>query len=341
MMVNGLTLPASFVQFNDGHKGQRVEWLPKDNLDAYGNDWHGTMEFFANPEEMAYWSARLPDLLRGETEEQVAERERQRQKFLDKLPGSIPWITDFSHIVEIGLDYTGSKYCLDFRSDPRNPSVICYDHGSWRRVAPDFDTLAGILEPYDGQDLEERDREIERRLHPDEAPDEGEGVLLGHSLPGEADPIRVNGLVLPPAFQAFLQRYPARAWRLRAIPNVRECQNWRFTPFDTVEQIVTGTEWITATGVRPLDLRRYPPEMHEMVQARWEADLPGYLPRITDYSQILQFGMTQDGLPFAFDFRENLQEPSVICMPKWEVRWRRVAPNFETFLCLLEGYEEG
>src|ERR1051326_3486585 len=130
MMVNGLALPASFEQFIEGHKGQRVQWLPKDDLDAYGNDWTGPMEFFANPEEMAYWTERLRELLGGETEEQVAEREREGLKFLDQLPGSIPWITDFSPIVEIGLDDTGSKYCLDFRSDPRNPSVICYDHGS-------------------------------------------------------------------------------------------------------------------------------------------------------------------------------------------------------------------
>ena len=147
MRVKEFQLPASFEQFIAGHTGQRMEWLPKDDLDAYGEEWPACpMEFFANPEEMAYWSERLSDLLRGETKEQVAERERQRQKYLDKLPGSIPWITDFSHIVEIGLDDTGSKYCLDFRSDPRYPSVICYDHGCWRRVAPDFDTLVGILE---------------------------------------------------------------------------------------------------------------------------------------------------------------------------------------------------
>ena len=152
----------------------------------------------------------------------------------------------------------------------------------------------------------------------------------------------VNGLVLPAAFHAFLQRYPDRDWRLKAIPNVYECQDWRFTPYDTVQLIVSGTAWVAAMGILPLDLKRYRPESHGGVKAKWEDDRPDYLPRIADYSQILAFGVSPspEGLIFAFDYRENLQGPSVICRPKSEVRWRRIAPNFETFLHLLAGYEE-
>jgi hypothetical protein len=196
-------------------------------------------------------------------------------------------------------------------------------------VAPDFDSLVGILEPYDGQDLEERDWEIQQRRNPDEAKE---------ALPG-----MLNGLVVPAAFQAFLQRFPDRDWRLKAIPSVYECQDWRFTPYDTVQLIVSGTAWVAAMGILPSDPKRYPPESHGGIKAKWEDDRPDYLPGVTDYSQILAFGVTPspEGLIFAFDYRENLQEPSVICCrPKSEIRWRRIAPNFETFLHLFEGYEE-
>jgi hypothetical protein len=61
---------------------------------------------------------------------------------------------------------------------------------------------------------------------------------------------------------------------------------------------------------------------------------PGFIPYIDDYSQIVCFGMSAAGEPYCFDYRENPDKPSII---QWhDVYWRRVAPDFETLLTLLD-----
>jgi hypothetical protein len=61
---------------------------------------------------------------------------------------------------------------------------------------------------------------------------------------------------------------------------------------------------------------------------------PGFIPYIDDYSQIVCFGENGMGEPYCFDFRENPEKPSII---QWyDVYWRRVAPDFETLLTLLD-----
>lgn len=62
---------------------------------------------------------------------------------------------------------------------------------------------------------------------------------------------------------------------------------------------------------------------------------PGFIPWITDFSQIVYFGERGNGAPFCFDFRDNPEEPSII---EWAdaAHWRRVAPSFETFILLFE-----
>jgi hypothetical protein len=61
---------------------------------------------------------------------------------------------------------------------------------------------------------------------------------------------------------------------------------------------------------------------------------PGFIPYIDDYSQIVCFGVSGSGEPYCFDYRENPEKPSII---QWhDVYWRRVAPDFETLLTLLD-----
>jgi hypothetical protein len=61
---------------------------------------------------------------------------------------------------------------------------------------------------------------------------------------------------------------------------------------------------------------------------------PGFIPYIDDYSQIVSFGMGGDGPEFCFDYRDNPEKPSIIYWD--EIYWRRVAPDFETLLTLLD-----
>jgi hypothetical protein len=61
-------------------------------------------------------------------------------------------------------------------------------------------------------------------------------------------------------------------------------------------------------------------------------DTPGFIPFITDFSQILAFGTAGDGAPFVFDYRDGA-EPTVIWWAN--AYWHRVAPSFTAFLDLF------
>jgi hypothetical protein len=77
------------------------------------------------------------------------------------------------------------------------------------------------------------------------------------------------------------------------------------------------------------------PEIIEAWNA-WSPNSPGFLRFITDFSHIVQFGANGAGENYCFDFRDEPHQPGVIY---WEdCRWRRVAPDFETFMSLLEPF---
>ena len=60
---------------------------------------------------------------------------------------------------------------------------------------------------------------------------------------------------------------------------------------------------------------------------------PGFISYITDFSEIVCFGMDGSGAYFCFDFREDKNKPSVIWWS--DVYWRRIAPDFEAFVRLF------
>ena len=62
------------------------------------------------------------------------------------------------------------------------------------------------------------------------------------------------------------------------------------------------------------------------------ANEAGYVPDIIDFSRIICFGSSSDGSPFCLDYREG-DVPSVLW---WDdVYWRRIAPEFHSFLGLV------
>jgi hypothetical protein len=68
------------------------------------------------------------------------------------------------------------------------------------------------------------------------------------------------------------------------------------------------------------------------------ADSPGFIPYILDFRHILTFGISGDGAPFCFDYREHDCEPSIIW---WDdAYWRRIALDFTEFLRLFD-FEHG
>jgi hypothetical protein len=147
----------------------------------------------------------------------------------------------------------------------------------------------------------------------------------------------VNGLKLPPSFTEFVQEHGYSDWHLKEdIDAYGYPLEAHFVPLDHLETIAARTAEL-AQDFGPPDLSGYSPEIQAKVRAELDTVPPGFVPEITDFSKIVQFGTSPTGEPFCFDFRENSQEPGVICFPDRDARWRRIAPDFETFIRLFEG----
>ena len=61
---------------------------------------------------------------------------------------------------------------------------------------------------------------------------------------------------------------------------------------------------------------------------------PGAIPDILNFEGLLCFGQSGDGSPFCLDYRDDEERPSVVW---WDdCYWRRIAPDFTSFLDLLD-----
>jgi hypothetical protein len=78
--------------------------------------------------------------------------------------------------------------------------------------------------------------------------------------------------------------------------------------------------------------KHFAPECCEEIND-WQNE-PGFIPYIVDFSKVVCFGISGDGAPFCFDYRVNREEPSVIW---WDdIYWRRIAPDFNSFIALFD-----
>jgi hypothetical protein len=151
----------------------------------------------------------------------------------------------------------------------------------------------------------------------------------------------LNELQFPSSFVEFHRKHRYSSWDLKeevdAYGNPLETD---FMPLGTVEQMDQATAEL-AQYCRPPDQYRegMSPEDLRMVREQMARD-PSFLFDITDFSKIVQFGKSAGGAPFCFDFRENAQEPSVILHDDSHGRWRRIAPNFNTFISLFDLWQE-
>lgn len=57
---------------------------------------------------------------------------------------------------------------------------------------------------------------------------------------------------------------------------------------------------------------------------------------ITDFSQILTFGVDGAGCQFCMDFRENSDKPRIIFWDDRDLRWRVIADSLEQFFALFK-----
>jgi hypothetical protein len=142
----------------------------------------------------------------------------------------------------------------------------------------------------------------------------------------------INGFRLP---ESFLQAIASGSFR-------REVGSWQLRS----NRDAFGQELETELGEVYVALAKIKRETAELPQGfepdgvYGESDEemagPGAIPDIVDFRGVVCFGMSGDGAPFCFDFREGRTEPRVIW---WDdVYWRVVAPDFASFLTLFRGF---
>lgn len=142
LVVNGLRVPAALVQAVQ-QRG-RV-WAPRDGVYPFGARWKRHLQLSLDERSLAKSSEWL-DPFGAES-----------QRFLHGSdaweidPGFIPYITDFSQILDCGIETLVRPVCLDFRDSPLEPSVIYWTGTYWRRIAPSVDAFITMIEPWDDQ----------------------------------------------------------------------------------------------------------------------------------------------------------------------------------------------
>ena len=142
--------------------------------------------------------------------------------------------------------------------------------------------------------------------------------------------MEINGLKMPHLFVEAIRegilRRDIGSWELRdnvdAYGNPLESELGEV--YEDIETIVRETQ----------ELPKYYAPDGFYGEPSEEANEPGYIPDIVDFSKIVCFGTSADGAPFCFDFRDDESNPSIIW---WDdVYWRRVAPDFASFLKLFD-----
>jgi hypothetical protein len=136
MVVGGFELPEAFVQLCEAiQRGEAPkEWELKENVDAYGRPWKvADLLFECDPNEMQYWTERIRhDYL-------------HENRFHDR--GLIEDFTGVANFVRFAHATDGDFYMFDFGKDPKEPSVVYFEGGYWRRAAPDFQTFMTLFVP--------------------------------------------------------------------------------------------------------------------------------------------------------------------------------------------------
>lgn len=61
-------------------------------------------------------------------------------------PGAIRDITEFGDIVCFAFSADGAPFCLDYRNNRKEPTVIWWDDICWRLVAPNYSTFFELFD---------------------------------------------------------------------------------------------------------------------------------------------------------------------------------------------------
>jgi hypothetical protein len=145
----------------------------------------------------------------------------------------------------------------------------------------------------------------------------------------ERQTMQIRGLVFPSQFVRFIQSGSLRrdqgSWPLRDGRDAygNPCEAELGEVYKTIGTIQRESDLLP---------RHFPPEFANFPDEF--VSEPRFIPYITDFGQILAFGIAGDGAPFCFDYRGATVEPSIIW---WDdAFWRRIAPSFASFTTLFD-----
>lgn len=158
----------------------------------------------------------------------------------------------------------------------------------------------------------------------------------GRGEQGEDEEMVVNGLTLPAGLVELIKRDGATSdWMLK---EERDAYGHRWESGAELE-LYTDLERIKAeTDHLPVKfkLTTRTSEEIERGNAIMAAEF-GFVPFITDFSEIVRMGGNAEGDACCLDYRNDRNKPSVIF---WEdCYWRRVAPDFNAFMRLFDLYD--
>ncbi len=136
MVVCGFEMPEAFVQLCEAiRRGEAPStWDLKDDVRLEGMPWPGPdLQFHCDADEMQSWT------------------ERFREEFLvEDLHQDTSGVEDFTGLenyVEFANASDGTLYLFDFGRDPKEPSVVVLNEGSWNTAAPNLASFMELFGP--------------------------------------------------------------------------------------------------------------------------------------------------------------------------------------------------
>jgi hypothetical protein len=166
MVVNGLKLPASFVEFVQTIRDNplRQHWQLIEPVDAHGNHWEADLDIYTETGMIIQETAELAEHFGPEARPLATPEIQKIRDYHAQQPGHIPDIDDFTNVICFGRTASGEKFCFDFRGNREEPIIIFWNDGHWRRVAPDFSSFIRLFEPFGEYEVSdvEADESVEK-----------------------------------------------------------------------------------------------------------------------------------------------------------------------------------
>jgi hypothetical protein len=153
--------------------------------------------------------------------------------------------------------------------------------------------------------------------------------------------MKVNSLKLPTQLAQLINSGRA-AW-VAGLPNwmLKEERDAFGHPWETGNELELYSDLAkikTETDYLPVEFKLANRTSEEIDRGNaFSAREHGFIPFIIDFSKIIRIGRNGEGHACCLDYRSDLEKPSVIFWDDYY--WRRVAPDFDTFMRLFDPYD--